>query len=52
MQITCQADYAARATLHLARIGKGERVPTAHIVKEEKINKNISLGVIGTQALT
>ena len=52
MQITRQADYAARAILHLARMGNNERVPTAHMVKEEKINKNISLGIIATQALS
>ena len=37
MQITRQADYAARAILHLARIGKDERVATSHIAKEQNI---------------
>ena len=37
MQITRQADYAARAILHLARIGKNERVATSQVAKEQKI---------------
>ena len=37
MQITRQADYATRAVLCLARFGRGKRVPTRQIAKEQKI---------------
>lgn len=37
MQITRQADYATRTILHLARIGKNERVATSQVAKEQKI---------------
>jgi Rrf2 family protein len=37
MQITRQADYATRAILYLARVGKNERVATSQIAKEQKI---------------
>jgi len=37
MQITRQADYATRAILHLARIGKNEHVATSLVAKEQKI---------------
>ncbi len=37
MQITRQADYAARAILHLARMGNNERVATSLVAKEQKI---------------
>jgi Rrf2 family protein len=37
MQITRQADYAVRAILHLARVGRTERVATAAIAEREKI---------------
>jgi Rrf2 family protein len=37
MQITRQADYAARAILYLARVGKGERIATSQVAKEQKI---------------
>jgi Rrf2 family protein len=37
MQITRQADYAARAILYLARVGKDERVATSKIANEQKI---------------
>jgi DNA-binding IscR family transcriptional regulator len=31
MKITRQADYAARAVLHLAQAGNNERVSTSHV---------------------
>jgi Rrf2 family protein len=37
MQITRQADYATRAILYLARVGKDERVATSQVAKEQKI---------------
>jgi Rrf2 family protein len=37
MQITRQADYATRAILYLARVGKGERIATSQVAKEQKI---------------
>ena len=37
MQITRQSDYATRAILYLARVGKGERVTTSQVAKEQKI---------------
>lgn len=37
MQITRQADYATRAILYLARNGRGERVSTSQVAKEQKI---------------
>jgi Rrf2 family protein len=37
MQITRQADYAARAILYLAQIGNGKRVATSQVAKEQKI---------------
>lgn len=37
MQITRQADYAARAILYLARYGRGERIATSQVAKEQKI---------------
>ena len=37
MQITRQADYAARAVLHLARAGNNEQVSTGHVAKEQSI---------------
>lgn len=37
MQITRQADYAARAVLHLARTGNNEQVSTGHVAKEQRI---------------
>lgn len=37
MQITRQADYATRAILYLARAGKGERIATSQVAKEQKI---------------
>ncbi len=37
MQITRQADYATRAILYLARVGKGERIATSLVAKEQKI---------------
>jgi Rrf2 family protein len=37
MQITRQADYATRAILYLARVGKVERVATSQVAKEQKI---------------
>ena len=37
MQITRQADYATRAVLYLAQIGKGERIATSQVAKEQKI---------------
>ena len=46
MQITRQADYAARAILHLARIGKNERVATSQIAKEQKIPPSFLIKII------
>ena len=37
MQITRQADYATRAVLCLARNGKGERMSTSRVAREQKI---------------
>ena len=37
MQITRQADYATRAILHLARIGKNGHVATSQVAKEQQI---------------
>ena len=37
MQITRQADYATRAILYLARTGKGERIATSQVAREQKI---------------
>jgi len=37
MQITRQADYATRAIMYLARAGKGERIATSQVAKEQKI---------------
>lgn len=37
MQITRQADYAARAVFYLAQVGNGKRVSTSQISKEQKI---------------
>ena len=37
MQITRQADYAARAVLHLAQAGNSGNVSTGYIAKEENI---------------
>jgi Rrf2 family protein len=37
MQITRQADYATRAILHLARIGKNGHVATSLVAKEQQI---------------
>lgn len=37
MQITRQADYATRAILYLARVGKGDRIATSQVAKEQKI---------------
>ena len=37
MQITRQADYATRAILHLARIGKNRHVATSLVAKEQQI---------------
>ena len=37
MQITRQADYAARAVFYLAQVGNGMRVSTSQISKEQKI---------------
>jgi len=37
MQITRQADYATRAILHLARIGKNGHVATSRVAKEQQI---------------
>ncbi len=37
MQITRQADYALRAMLYLARIGKDERAATRKIAEEQEI---------------
>ena len=37
MQITRQADYATRAILHLARIGKNRHVATSRVAKEQQI---------------
>ena len=37
MQITRQADYATRAILYLARVGRGERIATSQVAKEQKI---------------
>ena len=37
MHITRQADYATRAILYLARIGRDERVATSEVAREQKI---------------
>ena len=37
MQITRQADYAARAILYLARSGNGHRISTNQVAKEQNI---------------
>ena len=37
MQITRQADYATRAILHLARIGKNGHAATSQVAKEQRI---------------
>ena len=37
MQITRQADYAVRAVLHLARLGRGNRAATSQIAEEQHI---------------
>jgi Rrf2 family protein len=37
MKITRQADYAARAVLHLAQAGNNERVSTGHVAKAQNI---------------
>jgi Rrf2 family protein len=37
MQITRQADYAARAILHLAQAGSDEHVSTGHVAKAQNI---------------
>lgn len=37
MQITHEADYATRAILHLARIGKNGHVATSQVAKEQQI---------------
>jgi len=37
MQITRQADYATRAILYLARTGRGERISTSQVAKEQRI---------------
>jgi Rrf2 family protein len=37
MQITRQADYAARAVLHLARVGNNGNVSTGYIAKKQNI---------------
>ena len=37
MQITRQADYAARAILYLARTGNGKRISTNQVAKDQNI---------------
>lgn len=37
MQITRQADYAVRAVLYLARLGRGNRAATSQIAEEQHI---------------
>ena len=37
MQITRQADYAARAVLHIARAENKEYISTGHVAKEQNI---------------
>lgn len=37
MQITRQADYAVRAVLYLARLGRGNRAATSHIAEDQHI---------------
>lgn len=37
MKITRQADYAARAVLHLAQAGNNERVSTSHVANAQNI---------------
>jgi Rrf2 family protein len=37
MQITRQADYAARAVLHIARAGNNQQISTRHVATEQNI---------------
>ncbi|MBL8049810.1 MAG: Rrf2 family transcriptional regulator [Anaerolineales bacterium] len=46
MQITRQAEYATRTILHLARIGKNERVATSQVAKEQKIPASFLVKII------
>lgn len=46
MQITRQADYAARAILYLARNRNGKRVATSQVAKEQKIPSSFLAKII------
>ncbi len=46
MQITRQADYAARAILYLARNQNGKRIPTNKVAKEQKIPSSFLAKII------
>jgi Rrf2 family protein len=46
MQITRQADYAARAILYLAQAGNGKRVATSQVAKEQKIPQSFLSKII------
>lgn len=51
MQITRQADYATRAILYLARSGKGERITTSQVAKEQKIPSSFLAKIISQLAI-